>query len=313
MTARWVIGHGLLGRAVHDAAAHPPMAVPVRWIDADEAVADLAAGLDLLAEAADGGPWEISWCAGRGVTSSPRDQLEAEVAVFRRFMAALADHELDATQGRLFLASSVGGVYAGSGAAPFTESTEPRPVSAYGEAKFAMEEIVTTTSRQTGLRSFIGRITNLYGPAQDLSKGQGLISVIVASHVLRRPATIYVSLDTLRDYLYADDCGAMVVAGLERLEREPAGTTVVKILGSMTPWSIGAILGEAGRIHRLRAPIVSGQGPITHTAGQSRDLRVRSEVWVELDALARTTLPEGLDALHRAQMGELMAHGAPFG
>jgi UDP-glucose 4-epimerase len=315
VTTRWVIGRGLLGRAVIGAADTLPVSVPVRWIDPEAAVADLTTGLDTLADSladARDGTWQVFWCAGRGVTSSPRDQLETEVEVFRRFLALLAEHpRLDASHGSLFVASSVGGVYGGCPHPPFSETTPPQPVSAYGEAKLQMEALARATSEATGLRSFVGRITNLYGPAQDLSKGQGLISVIVASYLTGRPATIYVSLDTLRDYLFADDCGRMVLAGLDRLAGEPAGTSVVKILGSMTPWSIGAILGEASRIHRLRAPIVSAQGPTGRLAGQADDLRVRSEVWTELDGLARTTLPEGLDALHRAQLADVMAHGAP--
>lgn len=310
MTARWVIGRGLLGRAVMGAADVPPSTSRVRWHDPADTVADLSEGLDRFADSVGEAPWEILWCAGRGVTSSTQDVLDVEVGVFAGFLDLLARHRgLDITQGSLFLASSVGGIYAGGANPPFTETSPPCPTSPYGEAKLAMEQHARATSDTSGLRTLIGRITNLYGPAQDLTKGQGLLSTIVASHLTGRPATIYVSLDTLRDYLYADDCGHMVLAGLRRLHSEPAGTTVVKILGSMTPWSIGAILSEARRMHRLSAPIVSGQGPTGGTRGQAQDLRVRSEVWTDLDALARTTLPEGLGALHRAQMAALMTHG----
>ncbi|MCK5891268.1 NAD-dependent epimerase/dehydratase family protein [Aeromicrobium sp.] len=312
MTARWVIGRGLLGRAVIAASQQTPFTADVRWHDPEDAVTDLLAGLDRFVATTGQDRWEIHWCAGRGVTSSPRDVLDVEVDVFHRFVAALTGHrEIALDRGGLFLASSVGGIYAGCTDPPFTEATPPCPMSPYGEAKLAMEQHVRAASTQTGLRSFIGRITNLYGPAQDLTKGQGLLSTIVASHLTGRPATIYVSLDTLRDYLYADDCGHMVLDGLRLLAREPAGTSVVKILGSMTPWSIGAILGEASRMHRLSAPIVAAQGPVDGARGQAQDLRVRSEVWTDLDGLARTTLPEGLGALHRAQMAEVMAHGAP--
>lgn len=312
MTVRWVVGRGLLGRAVIAAAPEAPFTAEVRWHDPQDAVTDLVAGLDTFASMTGGDAWEVHWCAGRGVTSSTHDVLDVEVDVFGQFLRAVTAHPgLDLDRGGFFLASSVGGIYAGCIDPPFTESTVPRPTSAYGEAKLAMEELVRDASQESGLRSFVGRITNLYGPAQDLTKGQGLLSTIVASHLTGRPATIYVSLDTLRDYLYADDCGHLVLAGLQLLAREPAGTSVIKILGSMTPWSIGAILGEASRMHRLSAPIVAAQGSVGGARGQAHDLRVRSEVWTTLDGLARTTLPEGLGALHRAQMAEVMAHGAP--
>lgn len=300
---RWIVGRGLLGRSVDDALPDAPFRASVGWDDPEVAVDDLASALATFAEQA-GSDWEIHWCAGKGVTSTPAEALRHEVEVFERFLDLLLDqHGLDLAAGRLFLASSVGGVYAGSPSPPFTERTEPAPLTAYGEAKLEMEGLVARASAASPLRTLVGRITNLYGPAQDLSKGQGLISVIVASYVTGRPTSIYVPLDTLRDYLYADDCGQMVAAAMRRLADEPPGTCVTKIFGSMSPWSIGAILGETARIRRVRAPIVSGQGA---GGAQALDLRVRSVVWPHVDGLARTTLPEGLSALYRAQLRSIM-------
>ena len=150
-----------------------------------------------------------------------------------------------------------------------------------------------------GLRSFIARITNLYGPGQDLGKGQGLISVIVESYVTGRPVQIYVSLDTLRDYVYVDDCARVIAGGMDLLREEKAGTVIMKIVGAMDALSIGAIIGEMSRLRRKPVPIVTGQG---NSAGQASDLRVRSTVWPELDHLVSTTLPAGLGAIYRAQL-----------
>ena len=251
---------------------------------------------------------EIFWCAGKGVTSSPVSQLNDELAVFERFLLMLGDlPSQDRTRLSFFLASSVGGAYAGSSEPPFTESTPVHPSSAYGATKMAMERALTEATAKGGWRSFIARITNLYGPGQDLGKGQGLLSVIVASYLTRRPVSIFVSLDTLRDYIYEDDCARLIVAGTERASRESPGTTVVKIVGAMAAQSIGAILGENRRLRGQRAPVILGQGS---GAGQASDLRVRSEVWTDLDALVRTTLPEGLDSLYRAQLATL-GRGSP--
>ena len=63
----------------------------------------------------------------------------------------------------------------------------------------------------------MGRIANLYGPGQGLEKPQGLISQIIRSHLIRTPISIYVPLDTMRDYLFAPDCGELVVDALRRL------------------------------------------------------------------------------------------------
>ena len=179
------------------------------------------------------------------------------------------------------------------------------PLSAYGETKLAMEKSLTAAASSARFRGFIARITNLYGPGQDLGKGQGLISVIVESYVTGRPVSVYVPLDTLRDYIFVDDCATVVVAAMRRLRQEPPGTVVTKIVGAMDALSIGAILGEISRLRRKPAPLITGQGNAT---GQASDLRVRSVVWTDLDSLVSTTLPEGLGAIYRAQ---LAAHILP--
>ena len=74
---------------------------------------------------------------------------------------------------------------------------------------------------------------------------------------------------------------------------------MIKIVGAMTAISIGAILGEQNRLRRRRSPVVLGGGD---PRGQSLDLRVRSEVWTDLDGLVRTTFGAGLDAVFRAQL-----------
>lgn len=300
-TARWIIGRGLLGTAVRWSRADEPLHVPIRWADPEHTRLDLAVGLDLLAARPEE-QLEIYWCAGRGVTSSTREQLDIEVGVFEealRMMLALPDDVRQRLS--VFLASSVGGAYAGSEHPPFTESTAPRPASEYGRAKLRMETALADATRAGMWRAFVARITNLYGPGQDMTKGQGLISVIVASFVTGKPVSIFVPLDTLRDYIYEDDCARVIQTAMKRVAAEPRGTLVMKIVGAMTALSIGAILGESTRLRRKRAPIILGQG---NGIGQAYDLRVRSEVWPDLDGLVRTTLPEGLANIYRSQLAQ---------
>ncbi|MEI3866050.1 NAD-dependent epimerase/dehydratase family protein [Microbacterium sp. CCNWLW134] len=303
-TARWVIGRGLLGSAVTRQGGDSVEHHVVDWSSAENSLRDLHSGLSQFVDAT-AERLEIYWCAGKGVTSSPREQLDAELDVFRRFLDLLLElPQSDRSRLGFFLASSVGGAYAGSERPPFTETTPVSPASAYGATKIAMETSLEWATRSGGWRSFIARITNLYGPGQDLEKGQGLLSVIVASYLTRRPVSIFVSLDTLRDYIFEDDCARVVVAGMDRCFTLDAGSTTIKIVGAMAAQSIGAILGENRRL-RGRAPLVIlGQG---NGAGQASDLRVRSKVWTDLDALVRTTLPEGLDSLYRAQLSSLGA------
>jgi len=297
-TTRLIVGRGLLGRSIERVRSTPQVRVRVPWDDPQGSVLALRAGVAELA--AHDGDLELYWSAGRGVTSTPAAQLEIEGDVFARTIAALSDLPA-AGRGRLpvFLASSGGGAYAGSARPPFSESTATAATSAYGETKLRMEHTLRDATTTGDWRSFIARITNVYGAGQDLAKPQGLISALVRGHLSQQPIAVYVPLDTLRDYIYEDDCAAVVDAAMRRLREEPTGSTVVKVVGSMRAVSIGALLSELTRLRRRRGPIVLGGGDAT---GQSLDLRVRSEVWSDLDALARTTLPEGLSRVYQAQL-----------
>ena len=304
MAARWIIGYGLLGSAVDRARRDPAQHTSVRWHDPKLATTDLIGGLrSATSRTSD---LEIYWCAGKGVTSTPAAQLHAEVSVFARFLDELRTLDARALERvTFFLASSVGGAYAGTPAPPYSESSPTTPLSDYGRAKLRMESLLTEATADGAWRSLIARITNLYGPGQSPEKAQGLISVLANGNVTGRPVNVYVSLDTLRDYIYEDDAARVIDAAMLRLRGVDPGTTVMKLVGAMRAVSIGAILGEITRIRRRRGAVVLGQGDAT---GQATDLRVRSEVWNDLDALVSTTFPEGIDRVFRAALSH-RAHG----
>jgi UDP-glucose 4-epimerase len=236
------------------------------------------------------------------VTSTARHELDREVDVLRDFMEAVVDRATSSSSpGRaaVFLASSAGGVYSGSSDPPFTEHTEPRPLAPYGEAKLAAEGVVRDVCGAAGVSALIGRIGNLYGPGQNVRKPQGLITHLCRSHVTGQPTSIYVSLDTLRDYIYVQDCAEMVVDGFERLERhradEPEASSVVtKIMASQRSVSVGALLMESRRVFRRPLRILVASSPYSNA--QVRDLRLRSVVWPELDRRNLTPLPAGISA-----------------
>jgi UDP-glucose 4-epimerase len=215
--------------------------------------------------------------------------------------------------GSLFLASSAGAVYAGSSGAPFQETTPVRAVAAYGTTKLAMEESTRELVARVGVPAMIGRISNLYGPGQNIAKPQGLISQLAKSYLLRTPLSLYVSLDTMRDYLYVGDCARLVVGAVELLHSSESRTIpVVKILASGRSTTVAELLGVFQRVFKRRAPLVLGDSPKSRY--QVRDLRMRSTVWTELDRLVSTPLPAGIaatiaDVAARVRAGELSADG----
>ncbi len=297
----WVVGAGgLLGRHVVKsltARGHEVVSVTVHWVDAGAAGAALRDGFcELLSRAGDG-PWSIAWCAGAGVVSSSADALEQDAALFTEFARHIAKNPEACSRGAFFLASSAGGVYAGSPSAPpYTEDSEPRPVAPYGWTKLTKEAELTAVARETGMAAFVGRIANLYGPGQNIDKPQGLVSHLCRAHFTGQPLSIYVPLDTLRDYLMVGDCADMVAAGLDGVRDVVAGRdpVIIKILASGRATSVGALIAETTRVLRKRPRIELVSN--ANSALQARDLRLKSVRWPELDRYARTTLPAGIAA-----------------
>jgi UDP-glucose 4-epimerase len=289
---------GLLGKAVvREAGRRGGLCVRarVRWGRRDGVRQDLENAVTELVRAAGSGPWSVVWAAGAGVTASTADALDAELEVIRGFVAHLRSLPGDvARRGSLLFASSAGGLYSGSSGPPFTEETEPRPLAAYGRAKLEAEEAFRDLAG-AGTRVVLARIANIYGPGQNLAKPQGLISQLCLAHHTARPIGIYVPLDTLRDYVYVDDCAAMVLDALDRVGTLPPGSgPVVKILASQQSVSIATLLGEMRRIYKRRPQAVLAASP--YTSRQALDLRFRSRVWPELDRRSLVPLPVGIAA-----------------
>jgi UDP-glucose 4-epimerase len=164
-----------------------------------------------------------------------------------------------------------------------------------------------------GTSALIGRITTLYGPGQNLAKPQGIISQVCRSYLSGRPSSIYVPLDTIRDYLYVADAAGLIADGMSRLEHErtiDGSTVVTKILASQRPITIGAVLGEMRRVFKGSPRYVVASSVLSNV--QTRDLSVRSRVWPELDRRTLTPLPVGVartaaDLLGQLQQGDLAA------
>lgn len=234
-----------------------------------------------------------------------QEDLDLELAVLGGFVDGLrrllrAPHP----PGVVFLASSAGGVYAGSSPAPFSEDSDPVPLAPYGRAKLAGEKLVPPLGEDWGVSVLIGRLSNLYGPGQDITKPQGLVSQLCRAQLTRKPLSIYVPLDTARDYLYVDDAARMVLGALDDLEEHP-GRVAIKIFCSHRSTSVGAILAEIGRVSRRHPAIVLGSSP--YARFQAQDLRFRSSVLPAVDRLARTTLADGIAATLRSLVSELQA------
>ncbi len=189
--------------------------------------------------------WTIYWCAGAGTVSSSEVLLEQELdAVEQLFRCIRKYFGRRTTNGQFFFASSIGGMYSGTTQQPISELTDPVPAGIYGKQKQKVENLFVEFASENKCKLLIGRIANLYGLNQNLSKNQGLISSICKAKILQQPVNIYSELDTVRNYIYVDDAARQIVRLNSFLSLELESKSVIQLIASRHNHSISAILKE---------------------------------------------------------------------
>jgi len=314
MTVAWVVGSGgllgsALGRALtrRDAARFEP-AERFRWEDAVERERQVEAAVcAFAARAAAGERWELYWAAGVGSMGS----LEAGLAEETRALAHLLERmllepQLAAMPGAVAFASSAGSIYAGASDGVISESTPASPNTPYARAKLEQEAIVEEFVRRHGRASaLIARLSTLYGPGQSRGKPQGLIAHIARGLVRNQPVRIYVPLDTVRDYLAADDAAAALVDALRTPRAGPAVLT--KIFASERPATIAEIVAVFRRLARRAPRIITSASRLS--ALYPRRVRFASTTARELSRPPAVSLLVGVSEVLAAERA-LFARGA---
>ncbi len=289
---------GLLGSAVVRAArdrgdtAHVSSNIP--WSDSSGTVQAIRADARQLLELVRSNPlqrWGIVWAAGHATTASNQQQLDSELTTFQSCLAVI-NTELHELRGGVFaLASSAGGVYAGSDNPPFSSESEPRPLGGYGRLKLRQEKAARELL-DPNINVLVARIANLYGPGQDLSKLQGLISRLALTSVTKEPLTMFVPLDTLRDYITADDAAARLLHWIS-VDNRPH---TIRVVASGEATSLGYLINLMKDITRTATPIAYGLH--ASAAHQSHDLRLSPDRDEYIASLSVTPLPAGIKGVY---------------
>lgn len=303
-TVAWIIGaRGLLGQALtRELNCRPEWVVieatPLPWGCTPELLVSATEHFSRLLEIAvqTNSAWTIFWVAGSGTIVTSSHDLDQQVHDFETVLSVLTPPPGN-QMGSLFFASSAGGVYGGSTSPPFTEETEPQPISPYGETKLRMETLTVEFSTNMGLSSLVARISNLYGPGQKLDKMQGLISQLALAQLTPNPARIVVPLETVRDYIYVDDCARAIGDACEELLHPPISGEirhVTKIIASGEATSIASLLSNFRLLTKKRLNIIVGTSQLT--SRNALDLRVKSIIWQHLDSTQNRRLDAGIKA-----------------
>ena len=314
----WVVGSGgLLGSHVLRAiqtemegvGVWDPGRGRIPWNDYPRALAELERHVTRFARDVVEGPrsWMVVWCAGSGVVGTTPEALTQETAYLESTLALLGNHLPD-LPGQVMLASSAGGVYGSNPEQPLTETSLCNPISDYGRNKLRQEGLLLDWAHEhPRVSTLIARISNLYGPGQNISKPQGLIAHISRSLLHHTPVHVYVPLDTLRDYVYVADCAAHLVRCLNHF-RHSTPSHIVKIFSTGETVTIAGIVAAFSRIAKGHPRIICAAAPASSL--QPLRLQFRSTVWPDVPPPTRTSLAIGIQRVHqdllsRFQQGRL--------
>jgi UDP-glucose 4-epimerase len=106
---------------------------------------------------------------------------------------------------KFIFASSGGTVYGIPQASPLVESTILWPISSYGLTKAIFEKYLGYFESQCGMQYAILRLSNVYGPGQNLLVRQGVISHWLNDIIKIGEIELWGDGEAIRDYIYISD------------------------------------------------------------------------------------------------------------
>jgi UDP-glucose 4-epimerase len=132
--------------------------------------------------------------------NSPMIEFSDNIIPFIEFLETIKNTRLK----KIIYTSSAGTIY-GPSLKKLSEKSFTAPFSPYGIGKLAMEHFLEYYRVNYNINYDIYRISNVFGPNQDISKGLGLINTIIENLIKRKETTIFGNGKAIRNYIYIQD------------------------------------------------------------------------------------------------------------
>jgi UDP-glucose 4-epimerase len=132
----------------------------------------------------------------------------------------------------ILFVSSGGTVYGEAETLPLSEHHPLRPKTAYGVSKTASEHYALLYRRLWGLDTRIVRLSNPFGPGQDIRGRIGAASIFAARALAGERIEIWGDGSAIRDYVYVDDAISGLLATVSVPRERFGGLDPVVNIGS---------------------------------------------------------------------------------
>lgn len=152
---------------------------------------------------------------------------------------------------RFIFASTGGALYGEPQRLPCDETHPIAPLSAYGTAKYCVEQYIGYYSRMRALPSVILRYANVFGPDQDPHGEAGVVAIFTNRMLANEQAFIFGTGEQERDFVYVGDVAQASLLALER--------------GEGKAYNIGTGIGSSvNRLYQILAEATSCKLPPAH-------------------------------------------------
>jgi UDP-glucose 4-epimerase len=247
--------------------------------------------------------WFIYWSAGIASMHSSEQDLSKETYQFNDFIQATLKSSLDLSKGALIFSSSAGAVYAGSKERLISEDSSVAPINPYGLEKLKQEKLLEAIlSAHPEFTILITRISTLYGVRNRQSSSQGLLAHISRKVVLNQPIHIYVPLETMRDYIHAQDAALCIIKTVRDIQNKGGGI-FTKIVAYERAHSIADIMGLFKRLSHKNLRTIHYSIPSTEY--YQNNVQFRSVNFMESSKTYRRNLLIGISQLIQYDMAQL--------
>lgn len=130
----------------------------------------------------------------------PSNEIQNNLVPFTKLIEQLKNGKLK----KIIFTSSAGTIY-GPSKGKINEEGIKNPFSPHGITKLTTEYFLEYFKIKYGIHYDIFRISNIYGPGQNTSKGLGLVNTILEKMIRKEEVIIYGDGSNIRNYIYIED------------------------------------------------------------------------------------------------------------
>ena len=117
---------------------------------------------------------------------------------------------------KIIFISSGGTIYGDIDSDKINEKDLPTPRSPYGIGKLTIEHYLRYFRHKSGIDYIVYRVSNPFGPGQNIHSNQGVIPVFLYNYLTKNPITVFGDGTMIRDYIYIDDLINMMVGSFKK-------------------------------------------------------------------------------------------------